>query len=116
MNIERNKKMKNITKTIKSLIEQDELEIAVDRLVDDSKNIEQLVLSYIWSKQRLQQLILNKSVETFMHWNSSYDLIANVENINADWFYRDEEGSFYNVNSDHSNELLIRIELMTQSE
>ena len=28
--------MKNITKTIKSLIEQDELEIAVDRLVDDS--------------------------------------------------------------------------------
>ena len=39
--------MKNITKTIKSLIEQDELEIAVDRLVDDSKNIEQLVLSYI---------------------------------------------------------------------
>lgn len=51
-----------------------------------------------------------------MHWNASHDLIANIENMNADWFYRDEEGSFYNITSDHLDELLIRIELMTQSE
>lgn len=108
--------MKNITKDIKALIEQNELDIAVYSLIDGSKNIENLVLSYIWSQQRLQQLILKESIGNFMHWNSSHDLIANIENMNADWFYRDEEGSFYNITSDHLDELLIRIELMTQSE
>ena len=108
--------MKNITKDIKALIEQNELDIAVYSLIDGSKNIENLGLSYIWSQQRLQQLILKESIGNFMHWNASHDLIANIENMNADWFYRDEEGSFYNITSDHLDELLIRIELMTQSE
>ncbi len=108
--------MKNITKDIKALIEQNELDIAVYSLIDGSKNIEKLVLFYIWSKQRLQQLILKESIGNFMHWNTTYDLIANIENMNADWFYRDEEGIFYNVTRDHLDELLIRIELITQSD
>lgn len=108
--------MKNITKDIKSLIEQNELDIAVYRLIDDTKRIEKVVLSYIWSQQRLQQLILKQSIGNFMHWNATYDFISNIENMNANWFYRDEEGSFYNITGDHLDELLIRIELMTQSE
>ena len=51
-----------------------------------------------------------------MHWNHLYDRIAYVDDLNSPWFYRDEEGCFYNVTEDHLSELLIRIELMTQSE
>lgn len=112
---ERNYKMNNIVKEIQMLIDTNQLDIAVHNLMDGSNKIQKLINTYIWSQQRLQDLILHQSKGEFMHWNDSYDRISTIDNLNSPWFYRDEEGNFYNVNENHLSELLIQIELMTQS-
>lgn len=97
------------------LIDTNQLDIAVHNLMDGSNKIQKFINTYIWSQQRLQDLILHQSKGEFMHWNDSYDRISTIDNLNSPWFYRDEEGNFYNVNENHLSELLIQIELMTQS-
>lgn len=103
-------------KDIQKLIKEHELEGAIQGLIDGSKKIERVISEYLWSQQRLHELILRESKGSFTHWNSIYDRISQIDDLNSLWFYRDEEGCFYNVTEDHLSELLIRIELMTQSE
>lgn len=106
----------NMMRDIQRLIKDNKLEDAIHGVIDGSKKIERVVSEYLWSQQRLQDLILRESKGELMHWNHLYDRIAYVDDLNSPWFYRDEEGCFYNVTEDHLSELLIRIELMTQSE
>ena len=106
----------NMMRDIQRLIKENKLEDAIHGVIDGSKKIERVVSEYLWSQQRLQDLILRESKGELMNWNHLYDRIAYVDDLNSPWFYRDEEGCFYNVTEDHLSELLIRIELMTQSE
>lgn len=98
------------------IIKENELEGALHGLIDRSKKIERVISEYLWSQQRLQELILRQSKQQFMNWDHIYDRIMHIDDLNSSWFYRDEEGCFYNVTEDHLSELLLRIELMTQSE
>lgn len=45
-----------------------------------------------------------------MHWSSTYDMVSNVATLNAPWFYRDETGSFHNINQNNLKEMLSKIE------
>ena len=50
--------MNNIVKEIQMLIDTNQLDIAVHNLMDGSNKIQKFINTYIWSQQRLQDLIL----------------------------------------------------------
>ena len=53
--------MNNIVKEIQMLIDTNQLDIAVHNLMDGSNKIQKFINTYIWSQERLQDLILNQS-------------------------------------------------------
>lgn len=100
--------MNHMIQSIKSLIHENELETAIHTLMTYAKehSLEETLQDAIWSQQSLQDLILNESKGEFMHWSNAYEIVSNVETLNAPWFYRDSSGSFHNIRVQHLNETL----------
>lgn len=91
--------MKNEVSLIKNLVQQNKLDLAIQSLIDyeTKRGLNNIVSYYYWSQKDLQKLIEERSKDEYMHWMSTYDLIAGIETLKASWFYRDDSGCFYNI-------------------
>lgn len=103
--------MNNVIQSIKALINENQLDVAIQELMNYAKtyHLEETIYEEIWSQQSLQDLILNESKGEFMHWSNTYEMVSTVETLNAPWFYRDQAGSFHNIKEQHLSETLQKL-------
>ncbi len=104
--------MGEIITSIKQLVENNQLEAAINEMLLFGKRneLEDVITPYIWPQELLQELIIKQSRGEFMHWDTLYDMVSNLKTLQAAWFYRDECGVFHNISQANLKDTIQRLE------
>lgn len=77
--------MGEIITSIKQLVENNQLEAAINEMLLFGKRneLEDVITPYIWPQELLQELIIKQSRGEFMHWDTLYDMVSNLKTLQA---------------------------------